>query len=140
VINYYLITTWLLCNWNHRPWQTPWKRPVTDRDRHPESDPTQIVTDTLNGPITDHDRHPESNPSQTVTDIASAVQLVVHCYKVLKEKLISLWENWKALGWFWYKMLSDKSNRLSSAYITDSNQFVRYVLLLTKAVLSCFTF
>ncbi len=38
--------------------------------------------------------------SQTVTDIASNVQLLVYCYKVLKEKLISLWENWKALGGF----------------------------------------
>ena len=35
---------------------------------------------------------------QTVTDIASNVQLIVYCYKVLQEKLISLWENWKALG------------------------------------------
>jgi len=41
---------------------------------------------------------PESDLSQTVTDIVSNVQLIAYCYKVLKEKLISLWENWKAQG------------------------------------------
>ncbi len=35
--------------------------------------------------------------SQTVTDIASNLQLIVYCYKVLQEKLISLRANWKAL-------------------------------------------
>ncbi len=36
---------------------------------------------------------PESDLSQIVTDIASNVQLIVYYYKVLKEKLIRLWEN-----------------------------------------------
>jgi hypothetical protein len=26
-------------------------------------------------------------------------QLILYCYEVLQEKLISLWANWKALGW-----------------------------------------
>ncbi len=37
--------------------------------------------------------------SQTVTGIASNMQLIVYCYKVLQEKLISVWANWKAVGW-----------------------------------------
>jgi hypothetical protein len=38
------------------------------------------------------------NPPPDVTDITSSVQSIVCFYKVVQEKLISLWENWKALG------------------------------------------
>ncbi len=36
--------------------------------------------------------------SQTVTHIVLNMQLILYSDKVLKEKLISLWANWKALG------------------------------------------
>ena len=47
----------MVFNWHHR------------RDRHPESDPAQTVTDTLKAIHHRRDRHPESDPSQAVTDI-----------------------------------------------------------------------
>jgi hypothetical protein len=52
------------------------------KNLHPPTDVTDIAMET----------------SQTVTAIASNVQLIVYCYKLVQEKLINLWENWKALG------------------------------------------
>ncbi len=46
----------MVFNWHHR------------RDRHPENDTSQTVTDILVTPRHRLDRHPESDPSQTMTD------------------------------------------------------------------------
>ncbi len=49
-------------------------------------------------PLPPHPPDVAMETSQTVTDIAWNMQLILYCYKVLQEKLISLWATWKALG------------------------------------------